>query len=56
MNVVRPISGPVGQAPARRRIPPRRLSIAATALLLGLFALVALKLWILARMLLAYLS
>jgi hypothetical protein len=56
MNAVRPINGPVGQAPSRRRIRPKRLSSVAAAFLLGLFGLVALKLWILARMLVAYLT
>jgi hypothetical protein len=56
MSAVRPISGPVGEVPSHRRIPPKRVSVVAAAFLLGLFGLVALKLWILARMLMAYLS
>ena len=54
--MARPISGPVGQTPSCPRIPRKRLSVIATVFLLGLFGLVALKLWIFARMLMVYLS
>ena len=54
--MVRPMSGPVGQAPSRSKLPRMRLSVIATVFLLGLFGLVALKLWILAHMLMVYLS
>jgi hypothetical protein len=44
------------QASSRRRFPPELKSVIAPAFLLGLVALMALKLWILARMLIAYFS
>jgi hypothetical protein len=56
MDAARPIGRSIGEDQSRRTISPRRLLVLAAAFLLGLFGLVALKLWILARMLLAYLS